>query len=62
MLPIDFLDKLIIPSIQRINSLCCIIELFAHCKGGNFGIHIWAWLTISSAKQGKLPSRNDHSC
>ena len=20
-----------------------IIELFAHCKGGNFNIHIWAW-------------------
>ena len=20
-----------------------IIELFSHCKGGNFKIHIWAW-------------------
>ena len=20
-----------------------IIELFAHCKGGNFNIHIWLW-------------------
>ena len=19
------------------------IELFSHCKGGNFNIHIWAW-------------------
>ena len=24
-----------------------IIELFGHCKGGNFKIHIWAWLGYS---------------
>ena len=22
----------------------CIIEFFAHCKGGNFNIHIRAWI------------------
>ena len=30
-----------------------IIELLVLCKGGNFNIHIWAGLAISSAKQGK---------
>ena len=35
---------------------CNIIELLAHCKGGNFNIHIWAWFAISSAKEGKSGS------
>ena len=34
----------------------CIIELFAHCKGGNFNIHIGRGSTTSSAKQGKSGS------
>ena len=30
----------------------CIIELFAHCKGGNFNIHIWALFGYSFAVEG----------
>ena len=38
------------------NKICFwgIIELFAHCKGGNFNIHISGRCSaISSAKEGK---------
>ena len=31
-----------------------IIELFAHCKGGNFNIHIWTWFGFIISLKGEI--------
>ena len=47
---LTFLTRIAWPGINR---------LFAYCKDGNFNIHIWVLLAISSAKQEKSGSIYD---